>query len=434
MSPIQTQRSAGDYRRTVRELSDRIVEAQRPIRILDAIKWEAGIQEAFFRAQFREQPPVDREYYAGRPLGFDPASKKQELHEIERDVSRSLGQFNPVGLIMRRMCREYQMVVRMLEARGTPEFPDLSQVLYGSAAEAFHAGEPSLAEFGDLMSEALGNIDRSLLIQSEERTIPGEKAVELLQRRMDELFPESEGAVRVLLSDGIVADAAAGANYLKIRREAWFNERNLRLLEIHEGWVHLGTTLNGLEQPVCTFLGKGPPSTTLTQEGLAILMEIVAFASHPSRLRRLTNRIRAVHMAEEGATFRDIFVFFREQGLNEVESYNNAARVFRGSTPTGGPFTKDICYSKGFILVYNYILLAVRKGMLGRIPLLFCGKSTLEDMRTLAQLVDEGLVVPPRYLPPQIADLSALTAWMCYSNFINRLDLDRIEADYANLL
>ena len=108
--------------------------------------------------------------------------------------------------------------------------------------------------------------------------------------------------------------------------------------------------------------------------------------------------------------------------------------MFRGSTPDGLPFTKDLSYLKGFIMIYNYIQLAVRKGQLEQIPLLFCGKTTLEDMRTLRQLVDEGMVVPPKYLPPQFQDLNALSAWMCFSNFLNHLSLDRIEADYANIL
>jgi len=73
-------------------------------------------------------------------------------------------------------------------------------------------------------------------------------------------------------------------------------------------------------------------------------------------------------------------------------------------------------------------------GKLQQIPLLFCGKTTLEDMRTLGQLVEEGLVVPPRYLPEPFADLNALSAWMCFSGFLTNLSLDRIEADYANIL
>jgi uncharacterized protein (TIGR02421 family) len=423
-----------NYRQTVRQLSDRVVEAQRPIRVLDAIKWDPAVLVSFFAKDCKELPAVDTGYYAQRPLPFDPEDKKQEFHDIERDIQRQLGQFNPVGVLMQRMCREYRMVVRMLESRGTPEFSELSQKLYGSAGDVFHAGDPTLFDLATMLTEALENIDRSALAQKEERTIDGEQAVAILQQRMRDYFHDSDRRVRVRLSDGIVADAAAGSDYIKIRKEARFSQRDLRLLEIHEGWVHVGTTLNGLNQPVCTFLSKGPPSSTVTQEGLAIIAEILAFASHPARLRRLTNRIRAVHMAESGANFVEVFEFYRTQGFSDIESYTNTVRVFRGSMPDGAPFTKDICYSKGFVLVYNYLRLAVTRGIPERIPLLFCGKTTLEDMRTLAGLVDEGVVVAPKYLPPVFSDLNALVSWMCYSSFLNRLNLQRIEADYAQIL
>src|SRR5690606_1891350 len=294
--------------------------------------------------------------------------------------------------------------------------------------------DPTLAEFGELMNEALEAIERSAVIAPEERTVTGEEAVEKLKARLERAFAKTDHTVRVMLSDGIVADSAAGSDYVKIRKEARFTERDIRVLEIHEGWVHLGTTINGSEQPVCTFLAKGPPSSTLTQEGLAILTEILAFASHPNRIQRLTNRVRGVAMAEQGANFLDVFEFFRQQGFSEAESYNNASRIFRGSTPTGRPFTKDLTYSKGFILTYNYVLLAVRRGLLDRIQLLFCGKTTLEDIHILSQLVNEGIVVPPVFVPEPFRDLSALAAWMCYSNFLARLDLERLEADYSRIL
>lgn len=422
------------YKQTIRELSDRIVEAQRPIRVLDAIKWDLGILASFFESGCKALPAVDAAYYGQRPLPFDPQDKKQEFNDIERDIQRVLGQFNPVGVLMQRMCREYRMVVRMLESRGKPEFSEMSQKLYGSASDAFHAGDPTLNDLATMLTEALENIDRSVLSPAEERTISGEEAVAVLQRRLREYFHDADRRIRVRLSDGIVADAAAGSDYIKIRKEARFSERDLRLMEIHEGWVHVGTTLNGLNQPVCTFLGKGPPSSTVTQEGLAIIVEILAFASHPARLRRLTNRIHGVHMAESGANFLEVFEFYRSQGFPDVECYTNAVRVFRGSTPEGPPFTKDICYSKGFVLTYNYLRLAVLRGKPERLPLLFCGKTTLEDMRTLASLVEEGLVVPPKHVPPPFADLNALVSWMCYSSFLSRLNLQRIEADYAQIL
>ena len=40
--------------------------------------------------------------------------------------------------------------------------------------------------------------------------------------------------------------------------------------------------------------------------------------------------------------------------LYEVITYTQASRVFRGSTPDGMPFTKDLSYLRGFILIYNY--------------------------------------------------------------------------------
>lgn len=425
-----------EYQSIIRGLSDRLVEAQTPIRVLDAVKWDDSVRQEFFRTKAQVLPAVDQQYYAGRPLSFDATAKKIEFQNIERDITRQLGQFNPVGQIMRRMCKEYRMVIRMLEARGTSEFGLISQELYGSASDAFHAGDPTLSDLGLMLSDYLNNIaDRSDL-KDEPKTLDAKQAVELLQTRLDTVFGAGEGAgvIRVFESDGIVADAAAGADYIKIRSDAMFNARDVRALEVHEGLVHVGTTLNGLNQPICTFLAKGPPSSTVTQEGLAILMEVISFASYPTRLRKLTNRTRAIHMAEEGGDFMDIYRFFREQDYSEDDSYGNASRVFRGSSPDGLPFTKDLSYLKGFIMVYNYIQLAVRKGKLEQIPLLFCGKTTLEDMRILRQLVDEGLVVPPKYLPAQFRDLNALSAWMCFSNFLNHLSLDRIEADYANIL
>jgi uncharacterized protein (TIGR02421 family) len=429
----QTHRPLSAYESMVRGLSDRLVEAQRPIRVLDAIQWDDEVERAFFARDCRELPPVARDYYLSRPLPFDPEQKFHEFHLIERDIRRQLGEFNAPGQIMSRMCQEYRELVRMLTHRGTRAFAEISERLYGSSSDSFHAGDPNLADLGHMMSDILDNLSHETIFGHEETTLDARQAVEVLAERLAQYF-QDPGAVRVRVADGIVADAAAGSDYIKVRGNARFTPRQVRLLEVHEGWVHLGTTLNGQNQPVCTFLSKGPPSSTITQEGLAVLTEIFAFASHPGRVRRLTNRIEGVAMAEAGANFLDVYRYFREEGYGEHESYQHTMRIFRGSLPEGcGPFTKDLCYSKGFVMVYNYIRLAVRRGMVRRVPLLFCGKANLADIKTLAQLVEEGLVVPPRFLPPQFADLHALSAWMCYANFLNRLSLKRIEDDYACL-
>ena len=423
---------ASTYLIEVKALSDRIVKAQQPIRILDAIKWDDNIKQEFFKYKCRKLPAVTIDYYRNRPLGFEIAEKKQEFHQIERDLVRKLGQLNPLSVIMRRICREYQDVVYMLEARGTPDFSSISQELYGSSQDVFHVGDPTIAKLGSMMESTLSQLLQLDYLFEEPKTISAKDAVVILNEKIESVFP-GEG-LRAMLSDGIVADAAAGTDYIKLRADALFNMRDLRVLEVHEIWVHLGTTLNGLAQPYCTFLGKGPPSATVTQEGLAVLMEIVTFSSSPDRLMRLINRVRAITLVEEGADFMDVFTFFKDKGLDDEESYIHSSRVFRGSSSDGMPFTKDLTYIKGFVLTYNFMRLAVSKGKPDRIPLLFCGKTMIEDMKVLVDLVEEGTVIAPLFLPLQFKDLMGLSSWLSFSRFMTSLNFRQLEQDYANIL
>ncbi len=424
----------GEFEQAVHELSERIVTAQRPIRILDSVKWGSEIESYFFDNKCKKLPHIDSEYYQkNNPLSFDPLKKIEEFHDIDRSIRRKLGQYSGIGSIMQRMCYEYCRVVEMLVARGTPRFTEISQELYGSSEDAFHVGAPTLKDLATLVTETLAKMNDKVKTSDDEDIYTSKEVVEILSERLSTYFSDKEH-VRVELSDGIIADAAAGADRIKIHDGLKFSLREIRTFEIHEGWVHLGTTLNGMAQPICTFLSKGPPSSTVTQEGLAIITEIFTFSSYPGRVERLTNRITAVNMAEEGANFFDVFQYYREKGMSQEDSYQSTVRVYRGSTPDGGPYTKDLSYSKGFILIYNFMRLAVQRGLVDHIPLLFVGKTTLEDLHVLADLLDEGVIISPKYIPPQFSDLAALSAWMVYSLFLNRLDLRRLALDFKGIL
>src|SRR5258708_38276063 len=77
-------RNRNSYRKQVRALSARLVEAQRSIRILDAIKWDKGVEYAFFAGGGCDPPPITPDYYRSRLLPFAPEAKIEELHGIER--------------------------------------------------------------------------------------------------------------------------------------------------------------------------------------------------------------------------------------------------------------------------------------------------------------------------------------------------------------
>src|SRR5437660_12614559 len=192
-----TTRQLTAYESMVRTLSDRLVEAQRPIRILDAIKWDDDIERAFFEKDGRELPPVTRDYYQTRPLPFDPEQKLHEFHTVERDVRRQLGEFNAPGQILSRMCQEYREVVRLLGSRGTRAFAEISERLYGSASDSFHAGDPNLADLGHMMSDILDNLSHETLFGREEATFDSGQTVLSLATRLQDYFQSARRRVQL---------------------------------------------------------------------------------------------------------------------------------------------------------------------------------------------------------------------------------------------
>ena len=129
------------YKEIVCQLATRIVDAQKPIRVLQAIRWDNAVEDQFLKRKARELPKIDAAYYAGVDLGFDPQAKAEEFELIARDVESGLGENDGIGEILRKTAMEYRDVVRMLEARGTPQFYAYSRKLYGSPKEKFPDGK-----------------------------------------------------------------------------------------------------------------------------------------------------------------------------------------------------------------------------------------------------------------------------------------------------
>jgi uncharacterized protein (TIGR02421 family) len=425
------------YKEVVAQLAGRIVDAQRPIRVLQALRWDDETEQQFLRSKQRELPKIDAAYYEKVELGFDPADKATEFEQIARDIDRELGEGDAVGQIMMTTALEYRDVVRMLAARGTPSFYAWSRKLYGSPKDKFPDGRSTVRDLGRLLYGILTNVDEwSFPLRTASplyaRTIDAGEAARQLGERFTSYFGETH--VRVEADDGILADASAGSDYVKVRNGAKFSPRDIDILEVHEGWVHVATSLNGQAQPVAKWLAKGPPRTTAVQEGLAALLEMFTFRTYPRRARRLNDRVLAVDKAEDGASFLDVFEWFRTEGYEEDECFHNTRRVFRGGVLEGGaPFTKDACYCKGIVLNYAFIRSAIQHDRVDLVPFLFVGKVAHEDVPVLARRVSDGVVKPPQFLPPMFRDLNGLAIWMAYSTFFSQLGGEAIAEHYARV-
>src|SRR4051812_3282205 len=136
------------YKEKIKRLSQRVVEAQKPIRILDAIKWDSSIEHELKKSRFKAMPKVGPEYYLRNELGFDPVKKTEELTDIIKDIELSLGVEDPVGRLLKEMAEEYLDVVQMLLARGTKGFWEKSRKLYGSPKDRLFDDKNTICELG----------------------------------------------------------------------------------------------------------------------------------------------------------------------------------------------------------------------------------------------------------------------------------------------
>jgi len=420
------------YKEKLKGFSKKIVEVQKPIRILNSIRvppeWEAEL----LKNKFKALPKSPRSYYEGHALGFDPVQKTDELKALKTEIATNLGADDEMGLHLQRICEDYMLVVEMLKARGLPEFYKCSRQLYGSPKDCFAQDKNTISEMAHLLYGILNGIAPSLPQVVYPENVTAEQVVHALNERFTAYFGENK--VLAKLSDGIVADAAAGGDKIKIRQGAMFSSRDVDLYEVHEGWVHVGTTLNGRAQPVCEFLSIGTPRCACTQEGLAVIMEIFTFRSFIQRAKQINDRIISIEKAEDGANLLDVIEYLRTEGYSEQECMTHAFRVFRGGTIEGGaPFTKDISYCKGFVENYNFLRSSIAVSKPYLIPYLFVGKLHVEDIPMLYAKHLEGLIDAPRFVPPHFADLNGLGVWMAFSSFFNRVDLQSVQNYYKQL-
>jgi hypothetical protein len=174
----------------------------------------------------------------------------------------------------------------------------------------------------------------------------------------------------------------------------------------------------------------GAPRTTATQEGLATFAELITDAMDLARLRRIALRVRAVHLAEEGADFVEVFRHVHEAGQSEQESVHTTLRIFRGADPNGGsPFTKDVVYLRGLIAVSTFLRLAIAQVRPDLVFRLFAGRLALGDVLALDEAFAEGDISEARYVPAWAKNIQALAAFLSLSALLQHVDLCTLSLD-----
>jgi uncharacterized protein (TIGR02421 family) len=175
---------------------------------------------------------------------------------------------------------------------------------------------------------------------------------------------------------------------LLIPEAASFRADRVEPLLHHEVGTHVVTYHNGASQPL-KLLTMGLPGYDETQEGLAVLAEYLSGGLDPGRLRVLAARVVAIGEMLDGAEFLEIFESLRtDHRIPTRTAWSIAIRVVGG-----GGSVKDAIYLRGIARLLD----TLAEG--SSLDVLFVGKLALDHVPLIQDLLDRGVLHPPRVRP-----------------------------------
>ncbi len=403
---------------------DQALNAKKGGKLLAEIAWPRSVEEDFFRRGADQLPKitycVDRDSLEGRIANLAA-------------VEKSLQGDDPITNWLRATVKSHIDGNRLMLVVGTRAFYHLSREIYGGARSSFYGYPLRNIDLADHLFTRLKTHGWDAAADPETEPICAQELQERLCSRIAQRRPHMN--VEVVLDDGITAKVIAGMSRVRIRPDATFALWEAEGLYHHEVETHALTAHNGAKQKNVTFLRSGGPRTTRTQEGLAMFSELYNRALSTDRIDRLALRVKLVDMAEQGATFLDLYQYLLKRGAPKRDAYFDAQRICRGGLVQGGaPYTKDACYLAGLLEVYTFLAAITRGGFRDELELLVCGRIHLDDITALAQLRAVGLLERPTFLPGWLEHWRTLLPYFAFTSFLTGIDMAPVEAHYRELI
>lgn len=406
----------------IQDLDLAVVQASKKIKVLNTLTWPAVAEEKFLLGWHKGKPELPE-------IKILPPDVKDSITALDAIVKKC-DQADPVEKFLAETALSYANAGRMLMHVGTTDFTNYSTKIYGRPDMVYKLQDLTAVDgakfFLDVTDKLLGNPN----IQTVEATISAWDFAASIKKAVDDFFVHD--TVKIVVDPDMSSKALAGATRIRVREGALFSQLDRDQLIHHEAFVHSATQLNGRKQTNLQSLGLGAPRTTRTQEGIAVLAELITNSIDISRLRRIALRVIAVQMALDGADFIDLFKYFLNEGQSEIESVRSAQRIFRGGAVKDKVvFTKDAVYLQGLVEVHTFLRVAIRDNRPGLVSNLFAGRLNMADALRLDPLFQSGWLSPPTYMPVWASDLRRLAAMMAYSAFITNINLDKIYLERA---
>lgn len=272
------------------------------------------------------------------PFEVDIKAKRLAMDKMAKDLEHAELSAE-MKFIFNRRIEDYRTLLSMMNTFYSADFFEHCKKLYGSSLRSIK--DPSFQSFLDQIPDFCVPDNPTVKLQ-------GEGAFTYLREKLKETFHPTEIDVRP--STSLLSDSSAGRKVLKLNPHKEYSTQQLDIFLVHEGWAHLGTSLNGALQPNHPWLGTWSPGSTLLQEGLAILSELVTGVMTRERWNKVQLRHFATCMAESGSPIQDVYDFLRHHNIDDLDAFKISLRVFRGVPFEGGmAFTKESLYLHGLI-------------------------------------------------------------------------------------
>jgi uncharacterized protein (TIGR02421 family) len=393
---------------------DRVSEVLGPIagkvRFLETIGWKRDVEEEFFAHKGKKLP--------NPTYDIDKERWEEAIATLVKLHAELAGEHVLLDWL-RGTVKSFIDAHRMLLAAGTKDFYHRSLELYGGAATTAFDRDSTNLDLAEHIERRLG--DQARFVETDAMDTDG--FVAFLEGKLAARKPRLE--LEIVRDPKLSAKVICGRTKLRVREGAHFGLAEAEGLWLHEVETHALTAQNGAAQKRFPLLKSGGPRTTRTQEGIAVFSELYGGALSSPRLLRIAQRVRLVGMAEEGASFLDLYRVLLERGLPERDAYLDAQRICRGGVASGGaPFTKDAVYLAGLLDVYTVLRFALQRKspLLGE--LYVSGRVHTDDMLALLWLRSEGVLERPAFVPGWAQNWDALLSYFAFASFLTEVDVD----------
>jgi uncharacterized protein (TIGR02421 family) len=277
------------------------------------------------------------------PFPVNVIEKKKAMDTFLKDLAYA-DVPNQLKKIFTQRVQDYHVLLSMMENFDTALFYEHCTKLYGTSHKLIS---------NNAFLYFLEEIPKYCIPDHSTVKLRGDAALHYLRQKMLETFDAKDFEVKA--SSSLLSDSSAGRKTLKLNPHKEYTTGHLDIFLVHEGWVHLGTSLNGAVQDDNPWLSTWAPRTTFLQEGLAILTELITGCMTLERWNKVVLRHLATSMAERGSSITDVYAYLRHHEMEDLDAFKLSLRVFRGVPLEGGmAFTKELLYLHGMVeLLYH---------------------------------------------------------------------------------